>query len=138
MVLFCPVSKGGFNDLISYILLLIGVFLFSKLFHNMWNMFGLQFKDDAERTERTHARALKVFWFSLIILLGLVYLGWLLKGNMFLLWFGIIFVIEFIVERREFNWRYFGIKGESDHIVKLFLNLARIAYIVAFFLWYIN
>ena len=123
--------------MISYILLLIGVFLFSKILHYMWNFFGVQFEDN-EQTQTTHHRANKGFWFSLAMLIVLNFIGWKFKGNMFLVWFGIIFIIEFLVERRSFNIRYFGIKGAKDNILRFFLVLVRFIAIASFFIWYLN
>lgn len=123
--------------MISYILLLISIILFSTIFHNSWNMFSLKRPDDEERTRSMHDKALKMFWFSLIILIGIVYWGWTLKGNMFLVWSAIIFIISFFVERREFNWKYFQIKGSWDNGIKIFLNSIRIVGVIVFFVWYL-
>lgn len=122
--------------MISYILLLISIIIFSTIFYSSLNMLSLKRPDDEERTRDMHNKALKMSLFFLIIIIGFVYWGWTLKGNMFLVWSAIIFVINFFVERREFNWKYFQMKGSWDNGIKIFLNSIRIIGVIGFFVWY--
>ncbi|MEQ6391196.1 hypothetical protein RZN22_18095 [Bacillaceae bacterium S4-13-58] len=123
--------------MVSYILLLLGVFILSKQFHYSANMIGLKHVDVEKRTKMMRSRVTSLVLFLLILLLGIIYWGWSLKGDTFLIWSGIIFFIEFLFEKRAFRWRHFHLKGSWDTGIGVFLNLVRLGSVAAFFVWYL-
>jgi hypothetical protein len=93
--------------LITYILLLLGTYLFSITWFGMITNFSLIPNQDWEESHKKMAlkKNTLVFVATTIILIAICFTGWYLKGNLFFLFFGIILAWNYFAEKRHIKMK---------------------------------